>query len=407
MKKNWPYYIILLLVVAFLYRVSQKASQKQIDWNENYTGASKSPFGCYVAKNFVEDVLNSDVKDVDKTVYQNLSEGEHVDENYVFVNTDFSPSEQDLNQLCKFVSSGNTVFISARSFGKLADTLEFSIGDPLLFDIHQDSITTFSGAMNSGSAFTEANLVNPNLHLPKNVSFDHTTYSVIFTKVDTNKTLVLGTGSEDYANFVSVDFGKGKFLLHTLPDAFGNYYAADRPTSKYLFRCLSYLPDHLTYFDEHYKIGRVENADSRRYLLSEPALKLGYIIVVIAGLIGLFFGGKRRQRPVPIVVPPSNSTLEFVEQVGVLYYRQGNHADIVKKKINYFLESVRSRFFTQTNIFDDKFLERMENLSGTPKEQVRHLFATVDYLRTSQGCGERDLKNLDKLIWEFNKRSKR
>ena len=93
--------------------------------------------------------------------------------------------------------------------------------------------------------------------------------------------------------------------------------------------------------------------------------------------------------------------------MGVLYYNQGNHADIVRKKINYFLESIRSRFFTQTNIFDDKFLERMENLSGAPKDQVRHLFATVDYLRNSQGCGEKDLKNLDKLIWEFNKRSKR
>ncbi|MCX6310891.1 MAG: hypothetical protein NT084_04565 [Bacteroidetes bacterium] len=407
MKKNWPYYIVLLLVVVFLYRVSQEASQKQIDWDENYTGASKSPFGCYVAKDFIENMLSSKVEDVDLTVYQKLSEGAHINENYVFVNTDFAPSKQDVTQLCKFVSSGNTVFISARNFGALADTLKIDVGDPLMYDIHQDSISTFSGAVNSGSAFAEANLVNPNLHLPKNASFDHTTYSVIFTKLDTNKTIVLGTGSENLANYVSVSFGKGKFLLHTLPDAFGNYYAADRSTSKYLFRCLSYLQDRPTYFDEHYKVGRIENKDSRRYLLSEPALKLGYLIVVIAGLIGLFFGGKRRQRPVPIVVPPSNSTLEFVEQVGVLYYNQGNHADIVRKKINYFLESIRSRFFTQTNIFDDKFLERMENLSGTPKDQVRHLFATVDYLRNSQGCGEKDLKNLDKLIWEFNKRSKR
>ncbi len=407
MKRNWPYYLILLLVLAFLYRVSQKASEKQIDWDENYTGASKSPFGCYVAKDFIEDMLSSKVSDIDQTAYQTLSEGSHFGENYIFVNTDFSPSKQDVTQLCKFVSSGNTVFISARSFGDLSDTLKIKVGDPLMYDIHNDSVTTFSSAVNSGSAYAEANLVNPNLHLPRNASFDHTTYSVIFTELDTDKTIVLGTGSENYANYVRVNFGKGQFLLHTLPDAFGNYYAADHPTSKYLFRCLSYLPDRPTFFDEHYKIGRVENKDSRRYLLSEPALKLGYIIVVIAGLIGLFFGGKRRQRPVPIVVPPSNSTLEFVEQVGVLYYRQGNHTDIVRKKINYFLESVRSRFFTQTNIFDEKFLERMENLSGTPREQVHHLFATIDYLRTTQGCGEKDLKNLDKLIWEFNKRSKR
>ncbi|HET6991839.1 MAG TPA: DUF4350 domain-containing protein [Bacteroidia bacterium] len=407
MKKNWPYYIVLLLVVLFLYRISQKAAQKQIDWTENYTGSSKSPFGCYVTKDFLSEMLTSKMEDVDRTVYENLNAESFSGQNYIFINADFTPSKQDVKQLCRFVSSGNTVFISARTFGDLSDTLKVSTGDPMMYYIGKDSIKTIGGAINSGSQFAQANLVNPNLHLAKNASFDHTTYSVIFTELDTDKTLVLGTDGNNYANYVRVNFGKGHFLLHTLPDAFGNYYAADRPTSKYLFRTLSYLPDYPTFFDEHYKIGRFENDDSRRYLLSEPALKLGYLVVIIAGLIALFFGGKRRQRPVPVVVPPANSTLEFVEQVGVLYYRQGNHADIVRKKINYFLESVRSRFFTQTTVFDDKFLERMESLSGVPKDQVRHLFATVDYLRTTQGCGESDLKNLEKQIWDFNHRSKR
>lgn len=407
MKKNWPYYLVLLLVVAFLYRVSQQAARKQIDWNENYTGKSKVPFGCYVARDFIGDLLTSDVEDVDKTIYVALVDSSYRNTNYVFVNSDFSPSKEDINKLCEFVANGNTVLVSARTFGSLADTLKFYVGDPLMFDISKDSITTFGGAVSSGSKFAEANLVNPNLHLTKNAIFDHTTYTTVFVKVDTANTLVLGVNGEDHPNYIRVNFGKGQFLLHTFPDAFGNYYAADRPTSKYLFRVLSYLPDHPTFFDEHYKTGRRENDDSRRYVFSEPALKLGYVVVVVAGLIGLFFGGKRRQRPVPIVAPPTNSTLEFVEQVGVLYYRQGNHSDIVRKKINYFLESVRSRFFTQTNVFDDKFLERMENLSGTPKDMVRHLFAAIDYLRNTKGCSEKDLKNLDKLIWEFNQRSKR
>ena len=226
MKKNWPYYIVLLLVVVFLYRVSQEASQKQIDWDENYTGASKSPFGCYVAKDFIENMLSSKVEDVDLTVYQKLSEGAHINENYVFVNTDFAPSKQDVTQLCKFVSSGNTVFISARNFGALADTLKIDVGDPLMYDIHQDSISTFSGAVNSGSAFAEANLVNPNLHLPKNASFDHTTYSVIFTKLDTNKTIVLGTGSENLAaNFSCIRFQMRSEIITQPTDRLQNIFS--------------------------------------------------------------------------------------------------------------------------------------------------------------------------------------
>lgn len=407
MKKNWPYYLVLLLVVVFLYRVSQSASRKQIDWTENYTGKSTIPFGCFIVRDYLEDMMSAGVEDVDKTAYVNLVDTALRGQNYIFINNYFEPTAQDIIQLCRFAGAGNTVMVSARSFGFLHDTLHFAVGDPMLYDIQSDSITTFGGAMNSGSAFVEANLVNPNLHLAKNAVFGKTTYATVFTMVDTVNTTVLGTNEGGHANFIRINYGKGQFLVHTLPDAFANYYAADKPTQRYLFRVLSYLPDQPTFFDEHYKTGRVEHKDSRRYLLSEPALKLAYLIVIIAGLIALFFGGKRRQRPVPVVAPPGNSTLEFVEQVGVLYYRQGNHADIIKKKINYFLESIRTRFYAQTIVFDDKFLERMENLSSVPKDQVRHLFATIDYLRNTPGAGERDLKKLEELIWQFNQRSKR
>lgn len=407
MKKNWPYYLVLLLVVVFLYRVSQRASRQQIDWTENYTGKSENPFGCFITRDYLDDMISAGVEDVDKTAYVNLVDTAFRGRNYIFINNYFEPTAQDIIQLCRFAGAGNTVMISARAFGFLHDTLHFAVGDPMLYDIQNDSINTFGAAVKSGSAFVEANLVNPNLHLAKNAVFGKTTYATVFTMVDTINTTVLGTNEGGQANFIRVNYGKGQFLVHTLPDAFANYYAADKPTQRYLFRVLSYLPDQPTFFDEHYKTGRIEHKDSRKYLLSEPALKLGYLIVIIAGLIALFFGGKRRQRPVPVVAPPGNSTLEFVEQVGVLYYRQGNHADIIKKKINYFLESIRTRFYAQTIVFDDKFLERIENLSGVPKDQVRHLFATIDYLRNTPGAGERDLKKLEDLIWQFNQRSKR
>jgi len=337
-----------------------------------------------------------------------LTSENFVKHNYVFINNEFDPSQQDVEQLCKFVARGNTVFISAREFGRgFEDTLRFTTKDPLMISIENDSIKTFAGAVTGGSQFAEANLLNPNLHLFKNVVFDLTTSTTVFVKVDTAKTTALGVNSENFVNYIKVKFGKGQFLLHTLPDAFGNYYAANKVTSPYLFRVLSYLPDQNTFFDEHYKAGYVQNSDSRRYVLSEPALKLAYLVIIITGAIALLFGGKRRQRAVKIVAPPTNATLEFVEQIGVLYYNQGNHSDIVRKKINYFLESIRSRFFTPTNVFDEKFLERIMHLSGVPRDHVQHLFATIDYLRSTMGAGEKDLKKLEELIWDFNQRSKR
>lgn len=405
MKKNWPYYLVLLLVVAFLYRVSQKTSRRQINWRENYTEGSKDPFGCYVVRELMDETMEADVEDVDRTVYQQLVDSSYRSRNYFFVNSAFQPSEQDVIQLCKFVHEGNTVMISARSFGMLQDTLKFRVKDALMMKV--DDNTPVSATYQAGTSGAKANLVNPSLKLPKDAVFDRTTYTFAFSAVDTANTTVLGIDGDGNVNFIRVRLGKGEFLLHTLPDAFGNYYAADKATGPYLFRALSYLPDRPTFFDGHYKEGRRENKDPRRYLFSEPALRMMYMVLIVAGAIGLLFGGRRRQRAVPVVAPPANSTLEFVEQVGALYYRQGNHTDIVRKKINYFLESIRSRFYVQTQVFDEKFLERITSLSGVPREQVQHLFATIDYLRSTPGCGERDLKNIEQLTWDFNKRSKR
>ncbi len=405
MKKNWPYYLVLLLVVAFLYTISRKTAHEQIDWGENFTAGSKDPFGCYVVRELMDETMESDIDDVDRTAYVQLADSLYRNSNYFFVNSHFEPSAQDVIKLCRFVHDGNTVMISARSFGMLHDTLKFWTQDALMLQV--DDNTTVSSAYQAGSSGTQANLVNPSLKLPKNAVFDRTTYSVAFSRVDTVNTTVLGVDGDGNVNFIRVRLGKGEFLLHSLPDAFANYYAGDKATGPYLFRALSYLPDRPTFFDEHYKTGRRENVDPRRYLFSEPALRLTYMVLIVTGLIALFFGGRRRQRAVPVVKPPTNSTLEFVEQVGALYYRQGNHTDIVRKKINYFLESVRSRFYVQTQVFDEKFLERITNLSGAPREQVQQLFATIDYLRSTPACGERDLKNIEQLTWNFNKRSKR
>lgn len=407
MKKNWPYLLLLALVLFVLYRASQSNKNKHIDWRENYTTASKTPFGTNVARTFIADLIHDSLKEIDKTVYQQLANSDYTKHNYVFINGEFEPTAQDVMQLCRFASAGNTVLISARSFGMLSDTLKVQTGDPVFADLSQNSNTTVGSMVQSGSNYIEANLTSPSLHLQKNMVFDKTTLGYVFADFDTAHALVLGTDGRKYANYILVKMGKGQFLLHTVPDAFANYYAADKASSKYLFGLLSYLPAQKTLLDAHYKIGRLENRDTRRYLMSEPALRLAYYILICAGLIAMFFGGKRRQRAVPVLNPPTNSTLEFVEQVGVLYYRQGNHADIAVKKIIYFLESVRSRFYVQTASFDDIFLERISNLSGVPKEKIQHLFATVDYMRTTAACSEKDLRNLEQLIRDFNKQSKR
>jgi hypothetical protein len=407
MRKSWPYLLLLIGVMTLIGYVSQKSSGRRINWEPNYRLNSKIPYGCYLLNYYLEQTIAPGTDDVDKTIYTHLRDTSYSGANYIFVNARFEPSALDVIELCRFAEEGNTVFIAANSFGLLSDTLKVYGTDAFDYYYEEDSAMTINSAMTYNYDTVRMNLVNPNLHLQDYVKLERENYSMVFGRFRTKDVTVLGTDVRGYPNFIECKMGKGKFLLHTMPLAFCNYYAAKPANAAYLFGVLSYLPDQFTLMDVHYKPYKVENDDPRRFILSEPALQLAYYIVIVAGLVALFFGGKRRQRPVPVVPPFRNATLDFVEQVGALYYRKSDHTNIIGKKINYFLESVRSRFYVNTIAIDDRLIEKVAALSGVAHPQVKRLFVYIDRMRKVNVHTDADLKQLVKMIREFNERSKR
>jgi hypothetical protein len=411
-RKNWIYILILLCVLFALVGVARKGAKRDVRWENDYTAGRKMPYACKLTHEFLDDMLDGDLEDVRQTAYQQLSQKTWEKRNYVFINSQFNPSPEDVHELMRFVREGNTVLVAAQYIGgELVDSLDIEITDPFYLDykhaLHRDS--SFQGALVNQTDFVEANFLNPALHYRSNYHFDRTRYAGVFNKIDTANTTALGTDKHDYINYIEVKRGKGTFLIHTLPEAYTNYYASSRITSPYLFRALSYLPQQETFWDEHYKDGLLfdVNTDRRRYIMGEPALKRAYQLIVALGFLLLLFGIKRRQRAVPVEKPLENSTLEFVETVGALYYRQENHNDIMRKKINYFLESIRSRFQVQTDVFDESFVRRISRLSGVPDFDVQQLFVFIGMLRSSGNMDEQNLKKLEQQIWEFNQKSKR
>ncbi|HLG02352.1 MAG TPA: DUF4350 domain-containing protein, partial [Bacteroidia bacterium] len=317
MRKNWPYLLMLAAVLFILFQVSIRSQPAKVNWSENFTYNSEIPFGCYVFRDYSESLFGQ-VEESEQTAYDRLADSIITGYNYIFINSYFAPSEPDVHQLLDFVHRGNTVFISARSFGLLGDSLNIETGDPLISALGSDTVLV-GGFVQDASDSIQANLLNPSLRLPENTVYSKTTYAVVFTEVDSVNTTLLGTDSRDFPNFIRVKAGAGEFYLHTLPDAFANFYAAAPKNAPYLFRVLSYLEIRPTILDAHYKTGRLINDDSRVYLFAEPTLKYGYYVAITAGLLALLFALKRRQRAVPVVMPEMNTTLQFVEQVGVLY----------------------------------------------------------------------------------------
>lgn len=405
-KSSWPYLVLLIGVMALIGYISQKHAGRRINWEPSYNTDSKIPYGCYLATRYLETTLHGELKYVDKTVYQQLDPDSNIrNHNYIIINDYFQASAQDAIALCRFVSKGNTAFISAGDFGLLADTLKFRVGDPFSYEFKKD--TTLNDLMLYASDSIKMNLVNPNLVVSPAPVYDRSYVSYAFFRLRGPNITILGIDRSGYPNFIRVKLGEGQFLLHCMPEAFTNYYAGKSSNSKYIFGAFSYMPDQNTFIDKYYKVGRLQNEDTRRFVMSQPALKLAYYILIIAGTVALFFGGKRRQRPVPSLQGFRNSTLDFVEQVGALYYRKSDHSNIIHKKIAYFLESVRSRFYVVTIEIDDRLIERVTALSGVPHQQVNSLFTMINNMRLHDAHSGKDLKALEAAIREFNTRSKR
>src|SRR6202007_303224 len=151
------------------------------------------------------------------------------------------------------------------------------------------------------------------------------------------------------------------------PLLFTNYSILDNQGDDYVSKALSYLPAQSTiYWDELQNGDIMEDPSPMRVFFAHPALQWAYYISLFGLIIFVLYEKKRRQRIIPIIEPLKNSTVEFVNVVGQVYYEQRDNRNIAQKKIVYFKEHLRSRYFLKTDIMDKEFIERLSQKTGVP-----------------------------------------
>ena len=175
----------------------------------------------------------------------------------------------------------------------------------------------------------------------------------------------------------------------------------------YVYKALSYLPNQSVIWDEYYKAGNDKTDSPLRVIFNNPLLLKAYYVLILSLILFMIFGIKRKQRIIPIVEPYRNTTLDFVDIVGTLYYQTGNHKNIADKKISYFLEYIRSTFQTKTIIYDDAFIIRIATLSGIEEQSVHDLFYYFSDLSIKQIITQQELLKLNGMIENFHKQNKR
>lgn len=387
-------YYILLVALALLFIIVNASSPKTISWNPTFKKKDKNPYGAEVTYAFLEDIFGKgNIISTNASPYDYLHD-DTAKYNVVFLAGVIETSRTDMNAILDFVDQGNDVFFASQQFsGDLADSL--GLWNSSMHNMpfgYADSVTL---------SFTNESLEK------KEYAFKHD-HIVNFILPDTahGKEFTVLSESSDYRpHYVKVNYGKGHIFYHSNPLIFTNYNMLHSSNQHpYISTCLSYLPKRKTLWNEFYSAGSSQEGESEtelRYILKNPQLRWAWYILISFVLVFLLFQSKRRQRAIPVVTPPKNSTLEFVETTGRLYFQQRNHTNLANKKIVFFLEKVRTKYYLNTSILDENFIEGLASKSGVAQEEIRDLIRDFEKIRTSQQISEAQLLELNKKIESF------
>ena len=110
------------------------------------------------------------------------------------------------------------------------------------------------------------------------------------------------------------------------------------------------------------------------YILQQPSLKYAWWLLLLSVVIYVFFAAKRTQRIIPVLEPKTNTSLEFVNLISSLHYQNGNHLDMVKKKMKYFLYFIRSKYGIHAQTFTDGDIQKLSEKSKVNIHDVHLIF---------------------------------
>lgn len=378
MKGERKYYAIIILVFLVLFLI-QQSQRPPTSYDHTFSHKDKNPYGGYVLKELLPDFMGvEEIESLNLTLYE-IQEEELSSKNLIiFADQVYLPVE-DTEVLLEAVNEGMTAFISATYMGgPLADTLRFEI-----------ETNDFQYVLTADQDTVNAKIGRDSYRFKRDAVRSN------FTGLDSLEHEVLAINQDDEPVAISVPYGEGKIIISTTPLAFTNNYLFFEDNAQFASTLLSQMPQRETIWSEYYQLGRLEYQTPMRVILTTSSLKFAYFVAIISLFLFMIFEAKRKQRIIPIIEPLRNTSLEFVKTIGNLYLKSGNHKDIAEKKIQYFMEFIRTKYYLNFQQMDKDFFEKLSAKSGKDIVELKKLFDLIEKVRQQPTVTAEQLKYLN------------
>lgn len=390
--RQYRLFISCFLVVLALYIIAELNRPKPINWTVTLTKGDKNPFGSFILYERLNDIFpKAQVESYRTPVYNQVNNYSGDNTTYILRSQSMPMSENDVDELFNYVAKGNYVLLSASELSKpLLDTLHLDT-ELYLSPFTQDSVSI--------------NFTEPSLASPVNYTFKKGFLNEYFSKLDTASTTILGTNNKQQANLVRIQVGKGFFIVHANPLVFSNYFMLHQNNAAYTAAVLSQLPEGVEkiMWDEYYNLGRLGAATPLRFFLSNDYLRWALRLAIIGMLLYVLFEMKRRQRVIPIITPLKNTTVAFIKTIATVFLQQKDNRSVAGKKITYFLELVRNKYFIATTHLNDEFVDVLSRKSGVERDQINELVQMIYTVQQVEQLPDKHLLVLNNKIDNFYK----
>lgn len=383
MNKTFKLYAIIFLGLLGILALLELNKSPVTDWRKNFDIKEKTPFGLFVFSKEVNQLLNNQVKRTDISPYNFYKTQKLKPHNILIIQS--AVDSESWNKILHSVEEGSdALIISDIINSKIADSLGFSLNK-----ISYEETNLFK--------LTDQKLSKDSLLIDKLPS------GKVFELIAKNYQ-ILGTEHSDtkMANFIKINRGKGHLYFHAEPLILTNYYLLKPSNEKYVQHVFSYLPDRETVWFSGENESVVESRSPLRFILSKPALRYAWWLLLSGLLLFVLFNAKRRQRIVPIIEPLQNKSVEFVKSIGNLYLQEGDFHDMMAKKGHYFLNRVRMELLIDTKNLDEQFIQLLHLKTGKVIDKIKE---ATELIKKGQdpyaSVRQEDLVKLNTLLNEI------
>lgn len=392
--------VVLLLVVLVIIggNLTGNMGEQSTDMlQSSFSSKDKRAGGAYAAFKMLPQLFaKHSVQVVTKPfarTYEKETELKYSGNAYILVANQLFTTEKDVDAMLEYVAPGNELFIAVNMPDPyLAKQLRFNTVESS--NLQQKKISLVQ------SYKDEIVPVDTSFSYPGMISGNY------FSDTDTTTTTILGSNYKNKPNFIRISYSRGYIYLLLNPYTFTNYFLLYQRNVAALETQLSYMENHSSnvYWDDFYNGQHsAQSGDFSEWqvLMRYPSMRWALWLGVALLLLYVIFEGKRRQRIIPDKPAFNNTSLEFVDAIGQLYYQQHNNYNLAHKMILHFLEYIRTRYYISTNLLNEEFVAALSRKSAISETDIRQLLQMMHHIQLEGNISDEYLQEFYKRIQLF------